>query len=371
MIIVGIVGAVLFALSGLVASSLGFWFGVTAFLLSFGGFILQGIKEIPADPPHKAILTVWKKRQPIIKDEGWRFFPFLGFWHDFILVNVTKVNQKLEDQKVRTPDLAELKVPVSLTWTPVDFIAFLNSGGQKKVEEILKDIVQERLREWAFSSGEGPQSWQELLAARDDATAILLKSILGDELKKIPSSLPTSVLLKYYSKPRKIPTKSEKESWGENWSRIDEVILDLDDNERSNLESAVEIRRQLISQVHRGNGNFLLKQLGISINRLNIGEIELSGELARVAELEVKEEREKAAETAEILHLVERISYLIKEKDAGGLGMTIEEAKEFLQTERGKVVKTISETKLTVSPETREMLTKIFPELLAIFPRRS
>jgi len=145
----------------------------------FGAFVLQGLRKIPANPPHKAIVTRFGKRTAEVKDEGWNFFPFYPYWHGYILVNVIKVNHDLPPQLVRTPDMAELEIPISLTWTPINnavakdengqvvfelkdgLTNFLNAGGEKGVKEILDDIVRERLREWAMSDTEGPLTWIE------------------------------------------------------------------------------------------------------------------------------------------------------------------------------------------------------------------
>ena len=86
------------------------------------------------------------------------------------------------------------------------------------------------------------------------------------------------------------------------------------------------------------------------------------GKFAEAADLEVKEEMERKAETLEIQHVADTIDRLKKQ-----LGISNEIALEILQTERGKVVKNISENKWNISPETRAMIEKIAPEMLAGF----
>lgn len=362
------------------------WFGIAFFVTAFGPFFLQGWRRIPAQPPTKGVLTIWGKRQPVVKDEGWRFFPFFPWWHGVILVNVTKVNQDLPEQLVRTPDLAGLEVPVSLTWTPIKeagkdedgkrgMIEFLNSGGEKGVKTILEDIVRERLREWAISSIEGPQAWQEAIAAKEEAAAILLKAICGSELEPIPSEIPTPILLKTwkrrsltewnnYSKPQ--PNKREATDWGKKWQKLLTQLIGLSAADQEKLWKALEERREQITKARQGNGDFELPQLGITINRLNIGEIKPVGKLAEAAELAVKEEREQAAEIVELDHVRNRMAELMTVPPKGP-GFSAEQALEVIQTERGKVVKTVAETKLNISPETRAMIEKIMPGLLNQF----
>lgn len=349
------------------------WFGFGFFLSIFGAFLLQGLRKIPADPPHKGVLTVFGKRCYVVKNEGWHFFPLYPWWHGVILVNVTKVNQDLSEQLVRTPDLAELKVPVSLTWKPMiktnekgkgGLIEFLNSGGEKGVKTILEGIVRERLREWAISSSEGPQTWQEAIAAKEEATAILLQAICGDELKQIPSDIPTSILLKALGSFHKKPNKIEAEIWGKEWELVKEKVNSLPDADRKKLMTALEERLKQIARARQGNGDFKLPQLGIVINRLNIGEIKPVGELAKAAELEVKEACEREAETTELNHVRQRLIELMAQPP-NGPGFKAEQALEVIQTERGKVAKTVAETKLNVSAETMAAIERIIQGLIS------
>jgi len=77
------------------------------------------LKKIPAEPPHLGVVTIWGERKEKIKKEGLRFLaPFFPFLYDVILINVEKKNQDLPAETIRTPDLAVLEIPISLTWTP-------------------------------------------------------------------------------------------------------------------------------------------------------------------------------------------------------------------------------------------------------------
>ena len=161
-------------------------------------------------------------------------------------------------------------------------------------------MVQSRLRDWAIVPGRFPEDWKEALRAHDNATALLIKEITG-----------------------------------------------LDD-----------VPPEMIKKIRQGNGVEKVESLGIVLNRLNVREIKLKGKLADAAELQAKEERDREAEKVELRHIAERMEELKK------LGLSNEEAKELIQTERGKVTKTISETKLNLSPETRDMIEKVIPETL-------
>lgn len=308
-----------------------------------GAFVLQGLRKIPADPPHKAVVTIFGKRVQQVKDEGWRFFPVCPWWYGFILVNVTKVNQDLPMQTVRTPDRAELNIPISLTWTPAYeiwektpegetkrespdlLIQYLNTGGEKGVKTILEDIVHERLREWAFSQEEGPQDWIQAMAAREEAIAILLKAILGEELTPVRAPFPTSVLLKYFATPQIPPNEHEEKRYGKNWEKI---TTDFSSNtdQKEETRKAVEERRTAIRRARQGNGHFACPQLGILINRLNVGEIKPLGELAKAAETEAKEQQERKGEVFEIETDLIKARQLVEAADKAGEKLSLGDA---------------------------------------------
>ena len=116
---------------------------------------------------------------------------------------------------------------------------------------------------------------------------------------------------------------------------------------------------KIVLELRRGNGKLQLETLGVILNRVNVTSIKPKGKLAEAAQKEAIEKREKKAETVELNHLAERIEVLKK------LGFSNEQALEIVQTERGKISKTISESKWNVSPETRAMIEKIGLDLVA------
>lgn len=304
-----------------------YFVAIVVFLV--GAFVLQGLRRITANPPHVALVTFLGKRIEKVKQEGWRFFPIHPYLYSFIEIPVQKVDHDLKSQLVKTPDLADVEIPISLTWTP-DYknepgllITYLNSGGETGVKNILENIVKERLREWAFSDVEGPQNWKEAQAAQESAVAILLKAIIGDALDHIPSSIPTSILLKYFSHPRKPLTLSEKEKWGENFEKMEEI---LKNENRDEIERAVNKRREEIIKVRQGNGHFQLQQLGIVINRLNIGEIKPQGKIVEATELLSKEHQERKAEVFEVQTDLLKAQELVNQLRTSGKEISLDDA---------------------------------------------
>ncbi len=353
--IVCLVTVIIGALVGILTKN-PFW-GLGISIALIGIFVLQGTRKIPAQPPNKGILTFLGKRTNVVIDEGWHFFPFFPWLYGIILIDVSKKERDIPAESVRTPDLAELKIPISITWTPSyedtkdangnvifkggdDLKEFLNSGGEKGVNAILEDIIRERLREWAMSSSEGPQSWEEAIGAKEEAAAILLKAILGETLDPIPSGIPTPVLLKCLNSPPRKPTKEECILWGKNWETATNEIGQLSDEERDQLFIAVRKRKSEIAKVRQGNGHFKIHQLGITLNRLNIGEAKPLGKLAEAAESQVKEAQERRGEVFEVETDLLKAAELIKAATATGETLSTEEAfriiMEWKATREGK-----------------------------------
>ena len=320
-------------------------FAIPVLCLGLLGLVLC-LKKIPADPPHLGLVTFRGERTENVKKEGWRFLaPFFPFLYDVILINVERKNQDLPAETVRTPDLAQLEIPISMTWTPGSpnpetngkfLINYLNNGGEKGVKAILADIVQERVREWAFAENEGPKTFQEAIGAKGDAVAILIKAIAGEDLERIPSLIPTTVLLDYFQ--GKPPNAIEKNFWGENWEKVKEIFEEEDE---ITVKEAIEERRKIIQKIKVGNGTQPVEQLGITFNRLNIKDIIIKPgtQLEIAAEKKVTEERERDAEKTELDHIRKRIEELMGKP----YDFTPQEARDIIQTERGKVKKNIND----------------------------
>lgn len=262
-------------------------------------FFAISLRHIPADPPHIAVVTLLGQRLRQVKREGYRLFPFYPVIYNAVLINMTKKNQYLPPLIVRTRDLAELEISVSLTWTPNEdyAIEYLNHGSEDGIKNILSDMVKERLRERAIGADKGPRNWEELLHAQDEATAMLIREIVG-----LPSHL----------------SKGEHD--------------------------------ELIQKIRAGNGIQPIPQMGITLNRLNITEIKPRGELAQAAERFVKEQQD-----------MKGVTYVLGQADEimKKVGCSYTQAIELLQTERGKVAKKIQEIKGSVSDDIMKAVVQI------------
>lgn len=347
----------------------GLWVGVIAisavlFPLAFfaliGGIVLHSLRRVESDPPSIAVVTrfgnrLWKTEQdfvPVIKKEGWRLFWFYPWFYGFIEVDISKKNPDFKPQKVMTPDKAEIEIPLSITYTPdpANIINFLNSGKEAGVEDILNDIVQQKLREWAIATEEGPQTWEEAMAAKDDAIWLLSKAILGEELPTIvkndgmSSEVPSTFWRQYFftsfkNEPeQKEDEKNEryerrKKEW-EKWKKKIETEIQESGDKGKGIREQIEKRKNEVEEIRRGNGCKPIKHLGIILKRLNLGEFKLVGDVANAVGLKAKEERETLAEEVEINNFNNLVKKVVKET-----GVSPEEAVRVVQSERKKLTR--------------------------------
>ena len=334
------------------------WLSVVAVIAWF----LVGFTKISANPPYIGQITRWGKRLPgKVKKEGWVWLPPFPFNYGIILIKMEKVTFEIVSEDSRTPDLATNKVPVAITYKPLvdKLIEFIDSGKEKGVLEQFTEKIQERIREWCMGDEEGPQTWQELNKSQLEATSVLVKKIAGNsivEIKDYAQEVPTWIWLRFFSKPK--PTvfmKTKKSGLKIIGQLVRNILAGLTPEQQRELEEDVEKRRKQISDLRIGMGTIQVEDLGIMITRLNIGNIDVLGEVAKKAEQEAKEKMERKAETLELQHVATRVSAVMKK-----LGCTVQEAIEVVQTERSKITKTVDEKKWNFSPETIEAIINFF-----------
>jgi len=333
-----------------------------------GGIFLQGLRKISEDPPYKGQRTRWGKRlEGEFVDEGWHFFLLYPFFDGFVPVKMERVTFKVVSEKTRTPDRADSKVPVSVTFRPDSslLITYLNNGGEEGIKKQLEGMVMKRIREWASGNEEGPATWVELNQSQAEAASVLVRKIVGKHLTDIgdgpQQEVPTWIWLRYFSRPR--PTKhSENEKiWADpdnSWKKVTDVIKKIEDAQpgsSTTLEKKVGERRKEISELQQGTARISLPDLGIILERLNLEDIDVLGEVAKVAESEAREEQERKAEDLELKFVRERIAELMLPPFNYDKG----EARDIVQTERGKVVRAIKDNKISVDATTAEMVVAI------------
>jgi len=359
-------------------------FGVATAVILWGGFILEGLRKITAAPPHKAQLMIfgrrqWKEvevsverdekiekvREAVFRNEGWQFFPLNPYWYGYKPIKVERISFTIVAEKVRTPDRANSKVPVFLTIRPLPekFIEYIDSGEEEGAKEQLTGKVQERVREWAMADEEGPADWRELNKSQLEAVSVLVTRIARNSISQIPDyaqEVPTFIWLRYFLSPRPKKFFVNEAEWMENdWAKVKEVLKRIVQEHgpkaEAVLKEAVEKRREQIESLRTGAGSIVVEDLGVTIERLNIGDINVLGGVGEQAEKQARELEEREGEVLELKHVQSRVEELMKLP----FKYSPEQALEIVQTERGKVVKTIDEKKISIAPETRGLVKEV------------
>ncbi|OGI73694.1 hypothetical protein A3D42_00545 [Candidatus Nomurabacteria bacterium RIFCSPHIGHO2_02_FULL_41_18] len=349
---------------------------MTVFFGVLGAVLLQGLRRIPASPPHKGQVTFLGKRVPgKFYDEGWGFFLFYPYLFGFVLVRVERITFQLVSEKTRTPDRAESRVPVFVTVRPESTLLteYVDSGQEAGVRGQLEGKIFERIREWAMGPEEGPANWVELNQAHLEAVSVLVKKIAGNSLTAIPpyaQPVPTWIWLRYFALPRPTVFLKNEKPWAANgWRRVRDVLAEIERvhglGAVRTLEIAVEARRAEIDALRTGAGKVILRDLGVRLERLNIGDIDALGEVGRQAEQEAKEVQERQAEILELQHFSERVQALMAAPPAGP-GLTREQAIEQVQLALGQLKKEARTQGFALDPATAELVARI----LAGFGRR-
>lgn len=167
--------------------------------LIWGGYLLGiaivmfglGLKNIPAVPPSKGLVTIWGARKEIVISEGYTILaPYFPFFYDAILINVEQKNQDFVVEGLRCnaqgqfQGSASVKVKVGITWQPDSrgdrLYNYVGVGNEQGSWNILRDMMAEALRQYV-----APKNWQELAQAGPEITQVLLQKLTGQNQPSI------------------------------------------------------------------------------------------------------------------------------------------------------------------------------------------
>ncbi|MES3032103.1 MAG: SPFH domain-containing protein [Patescibacteria group bacterium] len=329
-----------------------------------GGLFLQGLRQIQASPPHKGQATWLGERVPgKVYNEGWGWYPIFPYLSGFILVKVERVTFEVVSEKTRTPDRAESRVPVTITFRPTLLSNYIDSGQENGVKHQLAGKIQERIREWAAGPEEGPANWEELNQAHLEAVSVLVKKLARNSLTEIPDyaqQVPTWIWLRYFAQPQPRQFTIIEKWWTDNnWQRVREELDKIGPEKTESLKTAVKKRREEIEALRTGTGKIALDDLGVMLERLNLGDIDVLGEVGKKAEEEAKEVQERKAEIVELEHFIERVKALMAPLPTGA-GLTREQALEQVQLSIGKTTKTINANTIAFDQPTAQIIAAIF-----------
>lgn len=242
---------VLLVILGLIVTLFSPW-GLLILVLAVIFFVVCLIK-ISYRPPQVGLVVIWGRRLPIVKEEGWLLLaPIFPLLYSVTIVKVEKVNldftfadirTKAKGKKKKPRAGGELSVNISLTYFP-DYksknkgerlITFINSGERVGVENIIRDLIAEDIREMGHD-----YDWEGVTFSTGELKRRLVKKLTGKDI----------------------------------------------------LEPGVE-------QELRTNGFPDVADLGIRISRFNVGKVKEQGELAKAAEAFAKEEQQRRGEEVE------------------------------------------------------------------------
>lgn len=233
-----------------------------------GALAINGIFYIPNNPPHVGIKTIWGKRTDTFLDEGLNFLFLRGIVNNCILIDVTKKNIDFDEQTLTTPDNATTKVKSSISYTPDKdhIINYLNVGGEVGVNHMIQDIEEEKLRIWSRSKTEGPQTWEQMNDAAEEAVKVIISEICG------------------------------------------QIIPDTD-----------------IKNIRKGDGKWSIPHLGIILNRYNLTKMETFGKVYEASIALEKERKERKSESYEIKTELSKAKILKKELASNGVIKSLDE----------------------------------------------
>jgi hypothetical protein len=147
-----------------------------------------GLRNIPANPPHKGLVTLWGKRQPRVIGEGYTVLaPYFPFFYDVILINMEQHNMDFIFEHLRCNAVAgrdfqsgaAVTVKVGVTWMPNNdanaLFNFIGVGTEPGTRNIMRDMLAEALRQYATT-----KTWEELTRSGDEITQILLQKLTAE-----------------------------------------------------------------------------------------------------------------------------------------------------------------------------------------------
>lgn len=281
----------------------------TIFLFGANYMVDKGLKGIPsANPPCVGLVTVWGKKTDIVLHEGLKLLaPYFPFLFEVILIDMEKKNEDFIFENVRCHSEkgegesgGEVTADIGITWLPDEknLINYINSGGEKGVQDIMRDMLAEDVRQMGRE-----KTWEEMTFATYDLAVRLILKLVG------------------------------KEGVGEEKDQKPELktYYTLTSEEKKDPKKMLPILEKLLS-----SGVTDEHKLGVKFLRLNVKSVEPEGELKKDAEKVAREEQQRKAELYEADTTVE-----IAKKYKEQLSISSEDAFHGTQVQQGKAKKVI------------------------------
>jgi len=309
------------------------WSLISITLLALAYLIWDvGKKNVPASPPHKAVLTFWGNRtgwcgeKPVVLDEGdYLMMAYWPFKIDLIPIKVEKINRdeipvkdiickssvKDEGEEGAGGIEAGGRVSAFFSYTfvpdPDRIMEYINSGQAEGVGKILDDRIAEVLRQ----SGRD-HTWEELQFSSDKLTALVLVRICGEKPVALKIGADGKTIRDHHGKPQEIGIDVPGEE-----KRIPAV--------KEIEECTVDEIEYFLDKIHTNGGYTDVADLGIKVVRANLERFELGEDLKKAAENVAREQQERRAEVYEIGTELAQAQKLLDEYVKAGLSKTLED----------------------------------------------
>jgi hypothetical protein len=310
---------------------------------------------IPANPPYKAILSIWGKRlRVLIPEKKAMRFPRWPLNIDYVLVPFKRENFDFEFESIvcssttdegadgtkRAVAGGSVSVKVSLTIGPdgdsaESVIKFLNNGGIDGIRTILKDQVSQSVREIASR-----YDWETFTFMKDPLTVMLLIRIADIDLHQLSRTAEGLIL------PEMFRLKKDEYRDEGRFPRIEDPVDYLFPNyspEKSAAQKTVDEKRidqeiQVFLKIAREACFADVLDLGIEIFRINVTHIEASAALKAAADAVAREVKERDSEGRDTKTNVELANMYVA---ASGGSMTFEKALEQVQIDKQRITKNV------------------------------
>lgn len=345
------------------------------------------IINLPNDPPEKALMT-WLGK-PIINEVNDRgeiigeplllegpglmfLIPFWnGYWpflHGYISIPMTEKSGS-GTVVARTPDYVEVQFPFTFEIRARNeansAVELIRSGGIEEAIKQTEAMLNQRIREWIRSKDEGPGLWEEAETAKFDVYVLVLERFAMEtgELWPGPDGspvVPNYLLVKYFRRPRSLPTATEKKKCGTKWEIFEAAFGALSDEERTRIENEAHRIENRIKELMQGRGKLEIPGVGMDLVRFNVGNVKETGKMAEIAARVAEEKKQQAALVVRTRGVTARAKTIKHERP----GISDERALEEAKVIDGIVTKTVTEKQIGITAGTVDAIAKGVGEVL-------
>ncbi len=338
LVIVYIGTLVAFFILGVVISRLyNPWAGWPVFLFLSAIFVAKNSKTVPVGK--FAHLLFWGFQTDIRLRTGTYPIPFLDWLVTFEEYSTEKIPIILTIENIPLPDGTKATAVIKGESVIHDIVKYTEIGGAAGMQRNLMTRAEPCVKDYFQSREYGPQTHQEAEAVCAKVLPSVLKTLIGNkQLPKIPSVIPTSVLLDYFNEPRQKPTPAEANRWGENWENM-VLLLPTNPADLTKLKTALEERKEAIASLSNGTAHFIDQATGTAFEAFAFDSITILGGIPEETAKAAKEVARGKALLAGVNDSIAQAKAVVEATEKiFGIPFTPEQKIELFQRELKKVM---------------------------------